>query len=137
MNSNEKKSSVEVAIILNLTEPEVTKLYRGYWKLRGLDKLNSIHKETNGNTWPLWGLYHQLVKKKGMNIAQVVNVVETAIHKLPHMETLYIQAKDQAEKMQHTRQETENNMHTLNDEMQAPRNYCNPIVYLLSAKGKR
>jgi hypothetical protein len=45
----EKKSPVEVAIILNQRETEVTKLYRGYWKLRGLDKLNTIHKETMAN----------------------------------------------------------------------------------------
>ena len=58
-----------------------------------------MHKETNGNTWTLWKLYQQLVKKNGMNIAQVVNAVEIAIHKLPYIETLYAQAKDQAEKM--------------------------------------
>jgi hypothetical protein len=39
-----------------------------------------------------------------MTIDQVVNVVEIAIHKLPHMENLYRQAKDEAEKMQRTRQ---------------------------------
>jgi septal ring factor EnvC (AmiA/AmiB activator) len=88
----------------------VTKYNREYWKLKGLDKLNIMHKETNGNTWPLWRLYQQLVKKKGTNIAQVVNVVEIANHKLPHMETLYIQAKDQAEKMQHAVQRMENDI---------------------------
>ncbi len=31
---SEGKAPVEVAIILNLREPEVTKLYREYWKLR-------------------------------------------------------------------------------------------------------
>ena len=46
----EKKSPVEVAIILNQRETEVTKLYRGYWKLRGLDKLNTIHKERQWQT---------------------------------------------------------------------------------------
>ena len=50
---SEDKTTVGVAIALNLREPEVTKMYREYWKLRGLDKLNSIHKETNGNIWPL------------------------------------------------------------------------------------
>ncbi len=54
---NEKKSLVQVAIILNLGEPQVTKYNREYWKLKGLDKLNIMHKETNGNTWPLWKLY--------------------------------------------------------------------------------
>ena len=37
-----------------------------------------------------------------MSIEQVVNVVEIAIHKLPYIESLYGQAKDQAEKMQRT-----------------------------------
>ena len=45
------KTSVEVAIALNLTEPKVSKMYREYWKMRGLDKLNIIHKETNGKIW--------------------------------------------------------------------------------------
>ncbi len=40
------------------------------------------------------------MKEKDMNIEQVVNAVDTAIHKLPYMENLYREAKDQAEKMQ-------------------------------------
>jgi chromosome segregation ATPase len=43
-----------------------------------------------------------------MSIEQVVNVVEIAIHKLPYMESLCGQAKDQAEKMQHTIQRLAN-----------------------------
>jgi hypothetical protein len=45
-----------------------------------------------------------------MSIEQVVNVVEIAIHKLPHMENLYGQAKDQAEKMQRTIQRLKNDI---------------------------
>ncbi len=37
-----------------------------------------------------------------MSIEQVVNAVDTAIHKLPYMENLYKQAKDEAENMQRT-----------------------------------
>ncbi|HZC50386.1 MAG TPA: hypothetical protein VE244_15155 [Nitrososphaeraceae archaeon] len=101
---SEGKTSVQVATILNLREPEVSKLYREYRKLKGLDKLITIDKETNGKIWPVWKLYQRLVNKRGMSIAQVVNVVEIAIHKLPHMESLYKQAKDEAEKMQPTKQ---------------------------------
>jgi hypothetical protein len=32
-----------LAIILNLRDPEATKLYREYWKLMGLDKLNTTY----------------------------------------------------------------------------------------------
>ena len=37
-----------------------------------------------------------------MSIDQVIDVVEIAIHKLPHRESLYRQAKDEAKKMQRT-----------------------------------
>jgi hypothetical protein len=109
---SEGKRPVEVAVALNLREPEATKLYREYWKLRGLDKLNSIYKETNGKLGTFLKLY-RLMKDKGMSIDQVVNAVEIAIHKLPYMENLYRQAKDQAEKMQCTIQRLANDIRAL------------------------
>jgi hypothetical protein len=109
---SEKKSTVEVAVALNLREPEATKLYREYWKLKRLYILYSIYKETNGELEPFLKLY-RLMKEKGMSIEQVVNAVNTAIHKLPHMESLYKQAKDQAENMQRTRQRLANEIRTL------------------------
>jgi hypothetical protein len=53
------------------------------------------------------------MKQKGMSIEQVVNAVDTAIHKLPHMENLYRQAKDQAENMQRTIQRLANDIKSL------------------------
>ena len=47
-----------------------------------------------------------------MSIEQVVHAVDTAIHKLPYMENLYLQAKDEAEKMQCTRQGLANDITT-------------------------
>jgi DNA-binding CsgD family transcriptional regulator len=110
---SEGKTPIEVAIILNLPASKVSKLYRKYWDLKGLDKLNTIHKETNGKIWPVWKLYQRLVNKNGMTIAQVANSVEIAIHKLPYMESLYQQAKDQAEKMQRTVQRLANDIRAL------------------------
>jgi phage shock protein A len=45
-----------------------------------------------------------------MSIDQVIDVVDVAINKLPHMESLYKQAKDQAEKMQRTIQRLANDI---------------------------
>jgi DNA-binding CsgD family transcriptional regulator len=42
---SEGKTPVEVATILNLREPEVTKLYREYWKLKRLYKLCAAYTE--------------------------------------------------------------------------------------------
>jgi predicted HTH domain antitoxin len=76
---SEGKTLVQVAIILNLREPEVTKLYKEYCKLNRRDILNLIDKETNGKLGIFLKLYKQLIKKKGMSIEQVVNVVDIAI----------------------------------------------------------
>ena len=107
---SEGKTRVQVAIILNLPASKVSKLYIEYLKLRGLDELYTVYKETNGKIWPLWKLYKELIKKKGMSIEQVVNVVEIAIHKLPHMESLYRQIKDEVNKLQYTRQSLVNDI---------------------------
>ena len=110
---SEGKTTVQVATMLNLPASKVTKLHIEYWKLRGLDKLNTIYKETNGKIWPLLKLYKELIKKRHMSIEKVANVVEIAIDKLPYMESLYEQVKDQVEKMQRTRQRLVNDIQTL------------------------
>jgi hypothetical protein len=56
---------------------------------------------------------YRLMKEKGMSIEQVVNAVYAAIHKLSYMESLYGQAKDQAENMQRTTQRLANDVATL------------------------
>src|SRR5215212_2624556 len=101
---SEGKTPVQVAITSNLEQPEITKLYREYWKLKRLHVLDSIFKETDGKLKTFLKLYNQLIKEKGMNVNQVADVVEITIHKLTHMENLYEQVKEQIDKMQRTRQ---------------------------------
>jgi hypothetical protein len=101
---SEGKTPVQFAVTLNLEQPEITKLYREYWKLKRLHVLDSIFKETDGKLKTFLKLYNQLIKEKGMNVNQVADVVEITIHKLTHMENLYEQVKEQIDKMQRTRQ---------------------------------
>ncbi|HJU79163.1 MAG TPA: hypothetical protein VJ599_06320 [Nitrososphaeraceae archaeon] len=133
---SEGKKAVEVATILKQREPEVSKLYLEYWKLKGQDILNLIYKETNGKIWPFWKLYKELVKKRRMSKEEVAKVVETAIHKLPYMESLYEQVKDQVEKMQRTIQRLENYSHTLNDEIASAKALLNSYHLLCERKRK-
>ena len=49
---SDRKTPLEVTTALNLREPEVSKLYKEYWKLKGRDILNLIHKETDGKIRP-------------------------------------------------------------------------------------
>ena len=97
------KRPVDVAIALNLREPEVTELYREYWKLKRLHILNSIYNETNGNLRPFLKLF-KLITERGMTIDQVTNAVEIAIHKLPYMEDLYKQVTHEVDNFQRIRQ---------------------------------
>jgi transposase len=109
---SEKKDPAEVAITLNLREPE-SPIYTEYWKLKRLHRLNLIYEETDSKLWRFLKLYKRLIKEKDMSIEQAANAVEIAIYKLPHMETLYRQAKDQAEKMQRTIQRLANDIRAL------------------------
>jgi hypothetical protein len=109
---SKRYTPLQVAIELNLREPEVNKLYREYWRRKRLHKVNLVYKATNGKLGPFLKLY-RLMKEKGMSIEQVVNAVEIAIHKLPYMEGLYKQLKDEVDKMQRTRQRLENYLHKL------------------------
>ena len=131
---SEGKKPVEVAIALNLREPEATKYYREYWRLKRLDKLIFIYKETNGKLGPFLKIY-RLIKEKGMSIDQVVNAVDIAIHKLPYMESLYEQLKEQVDKMQRTRQQSENYLHNLKEEIASSKELLNS--YTNSCERKR
>jgi hypothetical protein len=109
---SEGKHPVEVAIALNLRHPEATKLYNEYWKLKRMHILNSIFKETNGKLGPFLKLF-RLMKEKHMNVAQVIYADDIADNRLPYMESLYEQAKDEVNKMQRTRQGLSNDIDAL------------------------
>jgi hypothetical protein len=101
---SDRKTPLEVANALNLGQPEITKLYREYWKLKRLHRLYSAYTELGDEGLGDFLKLYRLMKEKEVSNEQVANYVDIAIHKLPYMESLYAQTKDQAEKMQHTRQ---------------------------------
>jgi hypothetical protein len=72
------KTPAEVAITLNLREPEATKYYREYWKLKRLDKLYFAYKELGDE-----GIRHflrliKLAKKERIGVEQIVNLLQLA-----------------------------------------------------------
>ena len=54
---SDRKTPLEVAIALNLSESEATKFYREYWKLKQLHNLNMVYEETKGYVEPFLKLY--------------------------------------------------------------------------------
>jgi hypothetical protein len=82
----EGKNNVEVAIMLDLPQEQVTRLHSEYWRLQNQDKLESLYMETKGKVSRLWELYKELVIKRGMSIEAVAKVVDIDLNRLPDME---------------------------------------------------
>jgi predicted DNA-binding protein YlxM (UPF0122 family) len=72
---SKRKTPVEVAIALNLREPEVTNMYREYWKLKRLDKLDSAYKELGDDGMRNFLKLYRLAKKEGVSVEQVVKLL--------------------------------------------------------------
>jgi hypothetical protein len=58
-----------------------------------------VIQKTSGEIWVIVELYKNLIENRGMNIEQVVNAVDTAANRLPYMEDLYRQAKEEVDNL--------------------------------------
>ena len=82
---SEGKSPVQVAIALNLQEPEVAKFYVEYWRLVQHHSLSRIYQEIKDDIGYFVKLY-TLAKVARMAVKQVVNLLEIANNDLPIVE---------------------------------------------------
>jgi hypothetical protein len=83
---SEGNTPTQIAIALNIRQPEVTELQKEYWKLNQLYDLDQIYEETKDNFSSLVGLYRQM-KTAGMNVAHVIKllgVVNNDIQSIEH-----------------------------------------------------
>jgi hypothetical protein len=79
------KSPVDVAIVLNLRQAEVTEFYREYWKLKQLYDLSQVYEEIKDDISSFVNLY-RLSMAAGMNTQHVVNLLKIANNHLPAVE---------------------------------------------------
>jgi hypothetical protein len=82
------KSPLQVAITLNLNEPEVHELYRQYWGLQQLHDLSQVYEKIKDGIGPFVDLY-RLIKAAGMNLKHVTKLLEVANCELPKVEETY------------------------------------------------
>ena len=97
------KNRAQVAIMLNIPEPQATQFYFEYFRLTGQDELISLYARTKGKLSSLLKLFDELAVNRGMSIEQIANVVEISLHKLPNMESLYDRAKREVERLEEKR----------------------------------
>jgi hypothetical protein len=85
---SEGKTLTQVAIILNLREPEATQLYLEYWKLNQLNSLSQIYEETNAHFSPFVELY-RLMKAAGLNETHVIELLKIANNEIKSIKQVY------------------------------------------------
>jgi DNA-binding CsgD family transcriptional regulator len=110
------KTSMEVAIKLDITQTQVTQFLLQYWKLVGQDKLVTLHALLGDRIFSLSKLYKELIIKRGMSIERVANLIETALYKLPYVETLFEQASQAEARKREKVDYLENRIRTLKEE---------------------
>ena len=97
------KSPMEVAIALDLREPEVTKLYKESWNLRQIYDLNRIYLETDCNLAPFLNLY-RLANAEGMKAEHVIWLLRVANKGLPELENRYYKYKSKVDSLEEKEQ---------------------------------
>jgi predicted DNA-binding protein YlxM (UPF0122 family) len=110
------KSSLEVKIMLDIPQDQVTQFHLQYWKLIGQDKLAIMYTLLGDRIFSFFKLYKELIIKREMSIERVADLVETSLYKLPYVETLFEQAKRAADREQERFDYWENRKHTSKEE---------------------
>ena len=114
---SEKKSTVEVAIALNLREPEVTKLYKEYRKLQGLHKFNLICEEIGEGNIDGFVEFYNRAKEKGMGPMHMVKALAIANEDLPFLEEKCDLLEIKKNDLESKTQQLNNGLHNLNDKI--------------------
>jgi hypothetical protein len=117
---SERNTLLEVAIALNLKEPEATKFYREYWKLKQQHNLTLIYEETKGDIDPFLKLY-RLSKAAGMNVQQVVNLLKIANNNLPDIQCRYERLKRELNTLEFDKQQSHRTMAYFNNQIETRR----------------
>jgi hypothetical protein len=130
----EGKSPVQVAIALNLQEPEVAKFYVEYWKLVQHHSLARIYEEIKDDIGYFVKLY-RLAKVARMGVEQVVRLLEIANNDLPVVEHRYERSKRELDSIEAEKQNSARLIQELTDQISTMRKILDQ--HQLSCKEQR
>ncbi|HEY7079528.1 MAG TPA: hypothetical protein VH500_07495 [Nitrososphaeraceae archaeon] len=84
----ENKTPLDVAIMLNLKEPEVHELYRQYLRLHQIHDLYKVYEKIKDGIGSFVELY-RLIEAAGMDVKHITKLLEVANSELPKVEQMY------------------------------------------------
>src|SRR5918995_1590856 len=113
---SEGKTPLDVAIELNLKEPEATKYYRQYWKLRQLHNLYLIHEEIGDDIFHIVKL-HRRMRAGGIEVEQAIHLIKIANNDLPALEQKYQKLKRDVNSLESRKFEEYRTLNNLQDQI--------------------
>jgi hypothetical protein len=131
---SEGKSPVQVAIALNLQEPEVAKFYVEYWRLVQYHSLSRIYEEIKDGIGPFVNLY-TLAKVARMDTPSVIRLLEIANNDLPIVEHKYERLKREVDDLEANKHNSARILQEISDQIATTRKTLDH--YKLSCKEQR
>jgi hypothetical protein len=107
------KTPIQVAITLNLKEPEVHELYRQYLSLQQLHDLYQVYEKIKDGIGPFVELY-RLIEASCMDLKHVRRLLEVANGQLPKVEEMYKNLYNDVMNLNHKKRDTEAAIFKLN-----------------------
>jgi hypothetical protein len=89
---SEGKTPLEVAIELNIKQPEATRYCREYWKLSQMHTINRVYEEIGDDIIHLPEI-HRKIREAGMGVDQAINLIKNANNDLSALEQKYQKLK--------------------------------------------
>jgi hypothetical protein len=117
---------VQVAIALNIREPEATQYYKEYWNLRQLHNLNWVYEQVKDNIGYFVSLYIA-AKVARMDVQHIIRLLEIANNHLPSVEYTYENRKREVDGLEVEKRNSIKIYQEINDKILSMRNRLDSI----------
>ncbi|HKG87867.1 MAG TPA: hypothetical protein VKA95_06035 [Nitrososphaeraceae archaeon] len=113
---SEGKTPLDVAIELNIKEPEATKYCREYWKLKQLHTLNIIYEDIRDDIIHIPKIYRK-IRAAGMGVGHAIDLIKNADNDLPALEQKYQKLKREVNLLESKKLEQDRTLNDLQDQI--------------------
>jgi hypothetical protein len=114
---------VQVAIALNIREPEAIQYYKEYWKLTQLHSLNWVYEQVKDDIRYFVKLYIS-AKVARMGVEQVINLLKIANKDLPLVEHKYERLKREVDDLEANKHNSARILQEISDQIIYLRKIC-------------
>jgi hypothetical protein len=131
---SEGKTPVDVVIAIDMQAEEVHAIYREYWELKGMYKLNVLYEEAK-DTLPSVLKLHRVVEEQGMGEQEIINVLKLANNnELPYLQDKVEYLKNEINNLELEKVKCTNHVPTLSKRIDEFRETVNVYESSLSEK---